>query len=144
MPSWGSSAVGAQSIDAQQKALELITNTADRICNVVSTRGEASSAEAQGNIKAQLSGLASKLAEAGVAGSGKVTSERYQNVLRQDLSATMRDSAKCKLDVFNSLRSLVSNDSRSDGGGGQTTTVTSPGGVAIGRDNVGSPIQIGK
>lgn len=103
------SAPRAQSLETQQKVLELITNTADRICNTVSTRGETSSAEVQGNIKAQLSGLASRLAELGVAASGRIASDQYQNVIRQELASTLRDNAKCKLDVFNSLRNLVPN-----------------------------------
>jgi hypothetical protein len=52
-----------ESLDAQQKALELITNTADRICNIVSTKGDADSGEAKGNVAAQLNGLLSKLAD---------------------------------------------------------------------------------
>jgi hypothetical protein len=56
----------AENLDAQQKALDLITNTADKICNVVSVRGEAKSSEVKGNVTAQLNGLASKLADIGV------------------------------------------------------------------------------
>ena len=54
----------AASLDAPQ-ALDLITATADRICNVVSTKGEAESSEVKGQVKAQLSGLAAKLADVG-------------------------------------------------------------------------------
>ncbi len=55
-------AARAESFEAQQKALELITNTADRICNVVSAKGDTSSEEAKGNVTAQVNGLLSKLA----------------------------------------------------------------------------------
>jgi len=72
----------ADSLEAQQKALELITNTADRICNIVSTKGDADSTEAKGDVKAQVNGLLSKLADIGVSGSGGINNETYQNVLR--------------------------------------------------------------
>jgi hypothetical protein len=49
----------AASLDTAQ-ALDLITKTADSICNVVSTKGEAESSEVKGEVKAQLSGLASR------------------------------------------------------------------------------------
>jgi hypothetical protein len=106
-------AFAQNTLDAQKQALDLITSTADRICNVVSAKGEAQSSEVQGNIKAQLSGLASKLADAGVSGSGQITSAQYQNVLRQDLASTLRDNAACKLKVFDTMhKTLFGDDTR--------------------------------
>jgi YARHG domain len=93
----------AETVDVQQ-VLDQITNTADKICSVVSNRGEASSEEVKGNVKAQLTGLASKLADIGVSGSGAINNEAYQNVLQQDLAATLRDNAACKLKVFDTLQ----------------------------------------
>jgi hypothetical protein len=90
-----------------QKVLDQITNTADKICNVVSTKGEANSEEVKGSVKAQLSGLASKLADIGVTGSGAINNEGYQNVLQQDLAATLRDNTACKLKVFDTLQSKL-------------------------------------
>jgi hypothetical protein len=63
------SVYAAAPLDAQQ-AMDLITNTADRICNVVSTKGDVESSEAKGEVKAVLSGLAAKLADVGVSSSG--------------------------------------------------------------------------
>ena len=56
----------AQTLDIQQK-LELIEGAADRICNIVSAKGEADSSEVKGSVNAQLSGLAAAL---GVSGDG--------------------------------------------------------------------------
>jgi hypothetical protein len=100
----------AAPLDTPQ-ALELITSTADRICNVVSTKGEAQSSEVKGDVKVQLSGLASKLANAGVSGAGSINNEEYQNVVRKDLTQTLHDNAACKLKVFETLqaRLLASN-----------------------------------
>lgn len=96
--------VHAENFDARQKALDLITNTADKICNVVSTKGEANTSEVKGNVTAQLRGLASKLADVGVSGTGSITSGQYESVLRSDLAATLKDNAACKLKVFDTLQ----------------------------------------
>jgi hypothetical protein len=101
------------SLDPAQ-ATELITNTADRICNVVLTHGEARSSEVRGEIKAQLSGLASKLADAGVSGAGSIVTEKYENVLRQDLASMLNSNAQCKLRVFEDLQSKLIPNSASE------------------------------
>jgi len=104
------SVYAAAPLDAQQ-AMDLITNTADRICNVVSTKGDAESSEAKGEVKAALSGLAAKLADVGVSSSGSINSDQYQNVLRQDLASTLKNNAECKLKVFDTLQAkLLSSD----------------------------------
>ena len=87
--------------------IKLITDTADRICNVVTANGSASSMDVQGEVKAELRGLASKLASAGISGSGKLAEEHYQNVLREDLAGTLRDNAACKLKVFETLSTKI-------------------------------------
>jgi hypothetical protein len=91
----------------QAQALDLITTTADKICNVVSTRGESQSSEAKGDIKVQLTGLASKLVDVGVSGAGAFKSEEYQNVLREQLAGTLANNASCKLQVFDSLQAKL-------------------------------------
>jgi hypothetical protein len=83
--------------------ITLITNTADRICNVVSTSGEASSAGVQLEVKGQLSGLVRALADLGFSGSGTITESRYQGVLQKDLADTLKVNATCKLTVFKTL-----------------------------------------
>jgi WD40 repeat protein len=97
----------AESLEAQQKAIDLITNTADKICNVVSTRGEAESSEIKGEVKAQLSGLAAKLADAGISGSGGINNDQYQSVLRKDLPTALQNNAICKLKVFDTLQNKL-------------------------------------
>jgi hypothetical protein len=94
----------ADNFEAQQKALDLITAAAGKICNVVSTRGEVNSSDVKGNVTVQLRGLASKLAEAGVSGTGSITSEQYENVLRSDLAAALKDNTACRLKVFETLQ----------------------------------------
>jgi hypothetical protein len=97
------SAADAEPLGDQANALKLITDTADRICNVVTAAGSSSSFDVEGQLKAELGGLASRLAGVGISGSGKLNEEQYQNVLRQDLAGTLRDNAACKLKVFETL-----------------------------------------
>ena len=97
----------AAPLDTTAQALDLITQTADRICNVVSTKGEAESSDVKGQVQAQLSGLAAKLANVGVSGTGSINNEQYQNVLRQDLASTLHDNAECKLKVFQTLETKL-------------------------------------
>jgi len=83
--------------------VKLITDTADRICSVVTAAGSSKSFDVEGQVKAELEGLASRLAGVGISGSGKLKDEHYENVLRQDLAGTLRDNAACKLKVFENL-----------------------------------------
>jgi hypothetical protein len=97
----------AASLDATSQALDLITKTADRICNVVSTKGESDSYDVRGQVKAQLGGLAAKLADVGVSGTGSINDETYQNVLRKDLSSTLHNNSECRLKVFEMLQNKL-------------------------------------
>jgi hypothetical protein len=97
----------AESLETQKKALDLIGDTADRVCNVVTAAGQAQSSEVQGQVKAALGGLASRLADVGVSGSGKIDDEQYTNVLREQLADTLKDNAACKLKVFDTLQSKL-------------------------------------
>lgn len=94
-------------LEAQRKSLEMIKDMASSICNEVSLKGEAESYEVQGEIEAKLRGLASRLADLGVSGSGQVASQNYRNVLQEDLAATLRDNAACKLRVFETLHGTL-------------------------------------
>jgi hypothetical protein len=101
-----SSTARAQAPNAQV-TLELINNTADRICGVIKDMGTASSSEVQGSVNAELSGLAARLASAGIKGTGGITNEAYQGVLRADLGPVLRDLAACKYKVFDSLQAKL-------------------------------------
>jgi hypothetical protein len=103
----------AAQLDVSQ-AINLITDTADKICNVVSTKGAADSSEVKGDVSAQLNALARGLAALGFSGSGSIKSDQYQNVLRTDLASTLRDNANCKLKVFSELQAKILPKSRSD------------------------------
>ncbi len=87
--------------------LDEITTTADKICGNVSQSGRSNSEQVTGDVKAELSGLAKKLADLGIAGTGSLTTTEYQGVLQQELSSNLRDIRECKLKVLSMLQSKV-------------------------------------
>jgi hypothetical protein len=88
-----------------------IADTADRICGIVTTQGEASSTKVQGDIHAELNGLAKRLATIGGSGSGDITTSSYQGLLQTDLASSLRDVRQCKLQVFKTLQHTILPDS---------------------------------
>jgi len=95
----------AQSLNETQ--MDLIAKFADRICGEASMKGEAKSSEMQGELHAQLQGLAKSLLDVGGSGSGKVASSAYENVAREDLAANLHDVRACRLKMFDSLKAAV-------------------------------------
>jgi hypothetical protein len=100
---FATSAVLADSMNSKKEALNLISETANKICGDVPVTGSAQSVEVNGKIDVQLKGLASKLAEIGINGSGSITSNDYSGVLREQLADTIKNISECKLKVFESL-----------------------------------------
>ena len=90
----------------------MIQDTATSICNTVKEQsGNKSTAQIEGDIKAQLGGLAGKLANAGV--SGKITGrmEDFEG-LSQDATATALNADRnCRERIFNKMFDQISIDS---------------------------------
>jgi len=105
--SWVTEVAYADSLEAQTKALELITGTADKICNIVKLAGHYQSLKVTGDVKAQLSGLIKQLADLGISGAADLNTDEYEGVLRADLAATVQHNADCKLRVFEKLETKM-------------------------------------
>jgi hypothetical protein len=99
----------AHAADTAQQALKEITDTADRLCGVVATSGRSDSVKVKGDIKASLSGLAKKLADLGISGSGEVNTSSYEGVVQQELAKTLNDVRECKVQVLNILAKMIPN-----------------------------------
>ena len=97
----------SQSTDAQAKALDLITNAADRVCNIVKQAGSSESLNVKGEVKAQLSGLIKQLADLGISGAADFNSDQYEGVIRTDLATAIKDNAQCKFNVFDKLQAKM-------------------------------------
>ncbi|QQO35331.1 hypothetical protein JJC00_06510 [Bradyrhizobium diazoefficiens] len=97
----------SQSIDAQAKALDLITKTADSVCGIVKTAGNSESMKVKGEVKAQLSGLIRQLADLGISGDADFNSDKYEGFIRTDLATAIQNSAQCKFNVFDKLQAKM-------------------------------------
>jgi len=97
----------AEGLDEKAKALQLIADFAHQMCYVISSKGNSSDKEIKGAVNVQLNGLASKLGDAGIQGTGKITNSEYQNVLREQLAKSIGDSAACNLRVLEILRGTL-------------------------------------
>jgi hypothetical protein len=88
-------------------ALAAIADTADRICGIIATQGETGQSKVQGDIHAELNGLARRLATIGGSGSADITSSKYEGLLQQDLPTALKDVRECKLQVFDKLQAVI-------------------------------------
>jgi hypothetical protein len=94
-------------IDAQAKALALITDAADRLCSIVKQAGSSQSLKVQGDVKAQLNGLIRQLVDAGISGAADFNADQYEGVIHADLAAAIEHNADCKLKVFDTLQAKM-------------------------------------
>jgi hypothetical protein len=104
--SCGLAASRAHADDTAQILAE-ISDTADRLCGYVAESGHTSSTQVTGQITAELNGLAKKLADLGIRGTGTLSSTEFEGVLQPELREALNDLRGCKLHVFDSLRKLI-------------------------------------
>lgn len=101
------SAALAQTDDTARQTLNLMIDTAEKICNTGVPAAQASGAT-QPDVLPQLEDLSRKLGDAGVSGTGNLTSEEYAGVLRQQLAASANNNVQCKIEVLRTLASSLS------------------------------------
>jgi hypothetical protein len=93
--------------DNTSQILDEITGSADRLCGYVAQSSHADSTQATGQITAELNGLAKRLANLGVNGTGSFNSTDTEGIVQSELKEALNDLRACKLHVFDSLRKLV-------------------------------------
>ena len=101
---------GSPSFAMTPEAVSLITEAAQSICGTAVDAGSTTSVKVTGDVKAELSGLAKKLADLGLSGSGSIENDSYVGVLQKDLAANLADLRHCKLAVFDRLSSTLTHD----------------------------------
>jgi hypothetical protein len=100
-----------------ERALEAITNTADRVCSVVQQRGLTERGEVHGEVKAEVEGLLKRLANLGFSGGGSAEKSTYEGLQQSDLAGALQNNAQCKLQVFQLLQEkLIPSISNKRGG----------------------------
>lgn len=93
--------VSAQTLD--RESIALIRETADSICGEIMRDGSSRDIEIEGEVSAELKGLAKRLADAGIEGSARLEDGRYANVLRDELGEELKSARDCRMKVFDKL-----------------------------------------
>lgn len=93
----------ARELDHERKALGLISDFADKYCKEAPTTGMQRTVEIEGEAKASLSSLISKITDLGIKGAGKYKKSEYNGPLQQDLVHAMSDTNNCRIQVLNVL-----------------------------------------
>jgi hypothetical protein len=84
--------------------LKEIGDTASAICGYVGQSGSKSDVEIKGEIKAQLSELVKRLADAGIQGTATIVDSKYQGVIQEQLASVIKDNQECREKVFETLQ----------------------------------------
>jgi hypothetical protein len=97
--------VGANTIEEQKVALNIIADFADRLCVTVPLeRGQTGSLELSGSGKAELNNLVNRIVSLGVEGAAKYQAEEWKGVLQKDLPGLIKDNINCKIEVWKDLK----------------------------------------
>ncbi|MBS0418391.1 MAG: hypothetical protein JSR66_11810 [Proteobacteria bacterium] len=101
--------LGSESLDLpkQQAALNLISDFASKVCTDIPLRTDMSEAQISGEVSTQMRGLLEKLIDAGIEVNAGIKKKSYEGVQRGDLLEALRDSRKCKMDVFMQLKGTL-------------------------------------
>lgn len=94
----------ADDLENQQKALNTISNFAEKLCKYPPLAGNESKYELSGEAKAELSKVLKKVADLGVKGAAKYQASDYEGLLQKDLANVVKDSSNCKMEVWRDLK----------------------------------------
>jgi hypothetical protein len=107
------SSASSKQLEVQQ--LGLIRDTATSICNTVKdASGKSTNSQVQGEIKGELSGLFSRLATAGLSGTGSITNETFDGLTRDATAAALSGDRDCRERVFDKMFDRISNSTEPD------------------------------
>lgn len=101
------SAFAADDDPLQEQAINLIIETADRICVTIDPSGSSHVTEFSGEANVELSKILKVLADLGFKGAVKYQESGHQGVLREDLIEAINAHHNCKLAVFNKLEAKL-------------------------------------
>ncbi len=105
---------GAANLEAQQRALNMIADFADRFCNKIPLTGEGNQVELTGEGKAELNELIKKIVDLKIEGAAKYLGGEYKGVLQQDLIEALTVNATCREKIWDDLKKLVPQASQAE------------------------------
>ncbi len=86
--------------DTIKDTIELVTQTAERLCGFVSQSGSSTSITVKGDVKGELSKFIKSLVDLGISGAGSLQIDSYEGVIRDQLSQALKDERNCKTTMF--------------------------------------------
>lgn len=92
-----------------QKALDMISDFADRLCKTVPIEGSDGRLELSGKAKAELNELLKKIANIGIEGAAKYQQGQYKGLLQKDLTGALEINTNCRLQVLKELKEKLLN-----------------------------------
>jgi hypothetical protein len=91
-----------QQLNAQQ--IDLIKRTANDVCNTVrEARGQQSSSQIEGEVRARLSGLSGRLVDLGGSGKGSVSQDEFEGLTRDATALALQGDRECRERLFNRM-----------------------------------------
>lgn len=102
----------AQTLD--RESIQLVQETAQAICGEILNEGKNREIEIEGEVSAELRGLARRLADAGIEGSARLEDGSYAGVLREELASERRSARECRIKVFDRLMDRIDTAPSSD------------------------------
>ena len=100
----GFEARGGDIQDYNKKGLFIIDEFAQKLCKDVQLKGSESSAELGGKIEASLPGIVKKFADLKTEVGGRIETNEYEGVIREDLVTALKDNNECKTRVLEILK----------------------------------------
>lgn len=97
------SALQAQTLAQQQKALAIIRETAKDLCGSEPLKQSSQEVALSGAAKAKLAGAVGKIVNAGLTGAAKYRSAASEGFLQKDLANAIKNGSDCRRDVFQTL-----------------------------------------
>jgi hypothetical protein len=95
-------------VASSQSCLDQAASYAERICGEIQKSGYSQVIEADGQLKAGISGILSRvLGTAGVSTGGATIRSSYENVLRQDLAKELFNVRECRMRMAEAARTQV-------------------------------------
>ncbi|WP_157080654.1 hypothetical protein [Methylobacterium variabile] len=108
-----SSPVHTKELNAAQ--LEIIRNTAAKICNTVTeTKGQKSETQIAGDVKAQLGGLAGRLANVGLDGKVSDRREAFEGLSQEATGDALQGDRGCRERLFMKMFEVVAREPDND------------------------------
>jgi hypothetical protein len=97
----------ADNLEKQTKALTIIGDFANRICETIPQTGSSGNVELSGKAKADLNEMLKKLANVGIEGAAKYQASDWKGVLQEELAGQLNKSRDCKKEVFFALKDTL-------------------------------------